>query len=74
VLKGYSLSGQTTRGRKRYRIQLSTDDILVYHVERDRRGYANLEKLEVDENGLKEGIPSFINVEREILGRFMGKE
>lgn len=74
VLKGYNLSGQTTRGRKRYKIQLSTDDILVYHVERDRRGYTNLEKLEVDENGLKEGIPSFIDVEREILGRFMSKE
>ena len=74
VLKSYNLSGQTTRGRKRYRIQLSTDDILVYHVERDRRGHTNLEKLDVDENGLKEGIPSFIDVEREILGRFMSKE
>ncbi|MDH5734078.1 MAG: ATP-binding protein [Candidatus Bathyarchaeota archaeon] len=74
VLKGYNLSGQTTRGRKKYRIQLSTDDVLVYHVMRDRRGYTNLEKLEIDENGLKEGIPSFINVEREILGRYMSKE
>lgn len=74
ALKGYSLSGQTTRGRKRYKIQLSTDDVLVYHVTRDRRGYTNLEKLEIEENGLKEGIPSFIDVEREILGRFMSKE
>lgn len=74
VLKGYNLSGQTTRGLKRYKIQLSTDDVLVYHVTRDRRGYTNLEKLEIEENGLKEGIPSFIDVEREILGRFMSKE
>jgi len=41
---------------------------------RNKKGYTEVEKLEIDENGLKEGIPSFINVEREILERFIDKE
>jgi len=74
VFKGFMLQGQTTRGRKRYKIRLSVDDVIVYHVMRNKKGYTEVEKLEIDENGLKEGIPSFINVEREILERFIDKE
>ena len=74
VLKGYTLAGQTTRGRKKYKIKLSVNDVAVYHVKRGRKGYTNIEKLEVDENGLKEGIPSFIKVEKEILERFISRE
>jgi len=72
--KGFPVAGQTTRGRKKYKIKLSVNDVAVYHVKRGRKGYTNIEKLEVDENGLKEGIPSFIKVEKEILERFISRE
>jgi len=74
VLKGYTLAGQTTRGRKKYKIKLSVNDVAVYHVKRGIKGYTEIEKLKVDENGLKEGIPSFIKVEKEILERFISRE
>lgn len=74
VFKGFTLQGQTTRGRRRYKIKLSVDDVIVYHVGRNKKGYTEVERLEIDENGLKEGIPSFIDVERRILERFIDKE
>ena len=74
VLRGYELRGQTTRGMRKYKIKLSVDDMAVYHVKRDKKGYTKAERLEIDENGLREGIPSFIEVEREILGRFISRE
>jgi hypothetical protein len=74
-LEGYKLEGQTTRGLISYEVKLSPSDIAVYHVIRDEKeGYTKVEKLELDERGLKEGIPSFINVEREILEKFISKE
>jgi len=75
VLEGYRLEGQTTRGLRSYEVKLLPSDIAVYHVIRDEKeGYTKAEKLELDERGLKEGIPSFINVEREILEKFISKE
>jgi predicted ATP-dependent endonuclease of OLD family len=75
VLEGYKLEGQTTRGYMSYEVKLSPSDIAVYHVTRDgKEGYTKVEKLELDERGLKEGISSFINVEREILEKFIIKE
>jgi predicted ATPase len=75
VLEGYKLEGQTTRGLRSYEVKLLPSDIAVYHVIRDEKeGYTKVEKLELDERGLKEGIPSFINVEREILEKFISKE
>jgi predicted ATP-dependent endonuclease of OLD family len=75
VLEGYKIEGQTTRGYMSYEVKLSPSDIAVYHVTRDEKeGYTKVEKLELDERGLKEGISSFINVEREILEKFIIKE
>jgi predicted ATPase len=75
VLEGYKLEGQTSRGLKSYEVKLLPSDIAVYHVIRDEKeGYTKAERLELDERGLKEGIPSFINVEREILEKFISKE
>jgi hypothetical protein len=74
VLKGYELAGQTTGGLMRYKIRLSKDDIAVYHVARGKEGHSKVKKLPIDEDGLKEGIPSFTKVEREILSRFINKE
>lgn len=69
VLEGYKLEGQTIRGEMKYNIKLDVDSIKVYHVERDEEGYTSLEELEIDEKGLKEGIPSFMAVEKDILDR-----
>lgn len=73
ILEGYKLEGQTTRGWRSYEVKLSPKDIIVYHVTRDEKeGYTRVEKLGLDERGLKEGIPSFVDVERDILGRLIG--
>jgi AAA15 family ATPase/GTPase len=74
VLTDYELKGQTTGGLKSYKIKLSVNDIAIYHVTRGKDGASKVERLEIDENGLKAGIPSFIKVEKEILSRFMSKE
>lgn len=50
------------------------NDVKVYHVERDKRGYTTVCELELDESGLKEAIPSFSKVEIELLSRFMRGE
>jgi predicted ATPase len=75
VLEGFPLEGQTTRGQRKYEVKLSPNDIIVYHVYRDEReGCTRVEKLALDEGGLKEGIPSFIDVEREIFEKFISRE
>jgi predicted ATPase len=75
VLKGegFPLEGLTTRGKRVYQVKLSAKDVIVYHVTRDEKeGVTKVERLELDEEGLKEGIPSFIEEERKILGRILG--
>jgi hypothetical protein len=75
VLEGYKLEGQTTRGWRSYNVKLSASDVIVYEVTRDEKdGCTKVEKLELDEVGLKEGIPSLIKVEKEILGKFINRE
>jgi wobble nucleotide-excising tRNase len=77
VLKGegFLLKGQTTRGERVYQVKLSAKDVIVYHVTRDEKeGVTKVERLELDEEGLKEGIPSFIEEERKILGRILGRQ
>jgi predicted ATPase len=72
VLEGYRLEGQTTEGWRSYEVKLSVSDIAVYHVTRDEKeGCTKVERLELDESGLKEGIPSFVEVERAILERYI---
>lgn len=74
VLEGYRLEGQTTRGWGSYEVKLSTSDIIVYEVTRDEKdGCTKVERLELDEKGLKKGVPSFVNVERQILKRIIGE-
>jgi energy-coupling factor transporter ATP-binding protein EcfA2 len=63
------LQGHTIEGRE---VKLSPNDIAVYHVTRDGHGNcARVERLEVDERGLTDGIPSFVEVEREMLKRML---
>jgi len=71
IFKGYVLEGQTTGGQQKYTIKISPKEVAVYHVSRIAEGPSKIDKLEIDENGLKEGIPSFIEVERQILSRFI---
>lgn len=72
--EGIKLKGQTTRGEKEFKIKLNVEDVAIYHVTRDKEGYTKAEKLEIDENGLKEAIPSFAEVEINLLSRFMKEE
>jgi Uncharacterized conserved protein len=72
--EGYALKGWTPTGEREYRVKLSPRDVAVYHVTRDEEGWTRVERLEVDEKGLKKGIPSFIDVEREILRSFISEE
>lgn len=74
VLEGVVLRRQTAEGKKTFRIQLNVDDVAVYHIHRDKKGLTKAQQLELDKDGLKEGIPSFIEVERKILGRYIGRE
>jgi ABC-type cobalamin/Fe3+-siderophores transport system ATPase subunit len=72
VLEGYRLEGQTTEGWRSYEVKLSASDVAVYHVTRDEReGCTKVERLELDEAGLKEGVPSFVEVERAILEKYI---
>jgi hypothetical protein len=74
VLEGYKLEGQTTRGWRSYEIKVSVNNIAMYHVERGKDGYTKVKRIKLDRKGLKEGIPSFIEVENDILKGFMAKE
>jgi predicted ATPase len=69
--EGIKLKGQTTRGEREFKIKLNVEDVAIYHVIRDKEGYTKAEKLEIDENGLKEAIPSFAEVEINLLSKFM---
>jgi predicted ATPase len=72
TVKAYTLERRGEQAReKSIRVKLEPADVAVYHVVRDEEGHTRAERLEVDEKGLKSGIPSFIDVEREILGRFL---
>jgi len=75
TVKAYTLERLGEQAReKSIRVKLEPADVAVYHVVRDKEGHTRAERLEVDERGLKSGIPSFIDVEREILGRFLHVE
>lgn len=50
-------------------IKLEQKDVLVYQIERDKEG-VKLERLEFGEdNFIKTGIPTFVDVERELFER-----
>jgi energy-coupling factor transporter ATP-binding protein EcfA2 len=74
IFEGVKLQRQTEEGKRFFDVRLKIEDVAVYHVDRDRNGLTKIRKLELDKEGLKHGIPSFIEVERKILGRYLGKE
>ena len=69
--EGYVLEGETPAGYRRYRIKLEPEDVAIYEITRGPDGSAQARRLELDERGLKEGIPSFLEVEKELLSRYM---
>lgn len=71
VFDGYTLEGETTGGYRRYEVKLRPEDVAIYHVTRGPDGYTQVERLKLDEDGLREGIPSFIEVEKRILSRYL---
>ena len=68
IIEGCEIKGYTRVGEKEYKIKLDPDDIAIYHVTREKK-YTEVERLDVDEKGLKGGIPSFIDVERVLLDK-----
>jgi len=71
---GLAIQGETLTPEKygvpeERKIKLSLDDVIVYHVSRDKEG-VKIKKLEFAEDGfIKEGIPSFVDVERTLFRR-----
>jgi energy-coupling factor transporter ATP-binding protein EcfA2 len=74
VFEGFAFEAGAGGKKRRFHVQLSVDDVAVYHVQRDRNGYTKVQQLELDKEGLKHGIPSFIEVEKKILGKYLGRE
>ena len=51
---------------------LEVNDIAIYHVERDEKGYSKIKKIELTEEGYpKGGIPSFARVDAELYRKMM---
>jgi len=71
AVQGYKLRGQTLRGEEEREFKMDISDIAVYHVTREK-GATEVEQLELSEKGfVKGGIPSFVDVERELLGEIL---
>ncbi|MCD6340903.1 MAG: AAA family ATPase, partial [Desulfurococcales archaeon] len=52
--------------------RLSTDEVAVYHVVRDEKGYTKVEPLKLTKEGYIEGgIPSFVDVETKLYKRML---
>jgi hypothetical protein len=56
------------------RVKLEPGDVVVYYVFRDGEGNAGVERLKVDERGLKSCMPLFIEVERKMLEKLLYME
>ncbi len=51
---------------------LKPDEVAIYHVERDEKGYSRIKRIELTEEGYpKGGIPSFAKVEAELYEKMM---
>jgi predicted ATPase len=71
AVQGFKIRGQTLRGEEEREFKLNLDDITVYHVIREK-GLTNAEFLELSQEGLiKNGIPSFIKTEENLLGKIL---
>jgi len=74
IFEGVQLRRLTEEGTRSFHIQLNVDDVAVYQIFRGKNGLTQTRLLELDKDGLKEGIPSFIEVERKILDRYLRRE
>ncbi|MCZ7402625.1 MAG: ATP-binding protein [Candidatus Methanoperedens sp.] len=74
IFEGIKLVGQTTRGSSAIKFKLDVKDVMIYQVVRGKDGGTEVKLLELNKNGLKEAIPSFADVERGLLERFMKTE
>lgn len=74
IFEGIKLKGQTTRGGSEIKFKLDVKDVMIYQIVRGKNGSTEVKLLELDKNGLIEAIPSFADVERELLERFMKTE
>ena len=51
---------------------LEPDEVAIYHVERDEKGYSRIKRIELTKEGYpKGGIPSFAKVEAELYEKMM---
>ena len=51
---------------------LKVNDIAIYHVERDEKGYSKIKKIELTKEGYpKGGVPSFAKVDAELYRKMM---
>ena len=51
---------------------LKPDEVAIYHVERNEKGYSGIKRIELTEEGYpKGGIPSFAKVEAELYEKMM---
>lgn len=71
IFEGVKLKGQTSRGSNEINVKLGVKDVMIYQIVRGKNGSTEKKLLELDKNGLKEAIPSFVDVERKLLERFM---
>ena len=71
AIQGEKLTPEKYGVTEEREIKLDPNNVIVYHVDRDREG-VKIKKLEFAEDGfIKEGIPSFVNVERKLFERIL---
>ncbi|MCL0064888.1 ATP-binding protein [Dehalococcoidia bacterium] len=71
AVQGYKLRGQTLKGEEEREFKMDIGDIAVYHITREK-GFTEAERLELSTKGfVKDGIPSFVDVERKLLGEIL---
>jgi ABC-type cobalamin/Fe3+-siderophores transport system ATPase subunit len=67
AVQGKVMKGWTSRGEIEKDVKLDRNNIIVYHVTRDKKGCTTVERLKLSDEGLIEGgVPSFVDVEREL--------
>ena len=70
AIHGEVVDGWTSKGKIKRKINLNKEDVAVYHVTRGRDGCTEVGRLKLTDEGLIDGgVPSFIDVERELYSR-----
>ena len=76
AIKGCRVRGETFKGPEEREIKLSPDDVAIYEVKRDEKtGWTKAERLRISPKyGVVEGgIPSFVEVEKELFKAIFGE-